>query len=69
MWIVLILAVTALTLGLVIEMGFIKNEKVKRAAEIGKVAIEQFERALADGKITKEEFFDAVQVILDKLRE
>lgn len=69
MWVVLILAVTGLTLGLLIEMGFIKSEKLKRVAEVGKVAIEQFERALADGKITKEEFFDAVQVILDKLRE
>jgi len=69
MWVVLILAIAGLTLGLVIEMGFIKNEKIKRVAEVGKVAIEQFERALADGKITKEEFFDAVQVILDKLRE
>ena len=69
MWIVLILAVAGLTLGLVIEMGFIKNEKIKRLAVLSKVAIEQFERALADGKITKEEFFDSVQVILDKLRE
>ena len=69
MWIVLILTLAALALGVIIEMGLIKNEKIKRAAQISKIAIEQFTRALADNKITKEEFFDAVQVILDKLRE
>jgi len=69
MWIFLILTLAAFALGVIIEMGLIKDEKVKRVAEVSKVAIEQFNRALADGKITKEEFFDAVQVILDKLRE